>query len=46
MNAEEIENLNAVAEKVAGKLGIRATIPGARARREPPVLHGGTGCAT
>lgn len=26
MNAKEIENLNAIAEKVAGKLGIRATI--------------------
>ena len=26
MNAKEIENLNAIAEKVAGKLGIRAAV--------------------
>jgi hypothetical protein len=26
MNAKELENLNATAEKVAGKLGIRATV--------------------
>jgi len=40
MNAKEIENLNAIAEKVAGKLGIRATIHLVTPERSEVDTHG------